>query len=87
MIFYLKIWLSPECPERSLSQPFLNFFNSNFQKMSFIEPYFDNLMKNRDVTYNDFLPQNLAKSRVPREVVISAIFEFVQLKFSNSVFY
>ena len=50
-------------------------------------PYSDNLMKNLGVTYDDFLPQNLAKSTVPREVVISAIFEFFQLKFSKNVFF
>ena len=42
-------------------------------------------MKNLGVTYDDFLPQNLAKSRVPREVVISAIFEFLQLTFSKKI--
>ena len=30
-------------------------------------------MKNLGVTYDNFLPQNLAKSREPREVVVTPI--------------
>ena len=51
----------------------LNFSTSNFHKMSYYRLCFDNLMINLGVTYDNFLPQNLAKSREPREVVVTPI--------------
>ena len=48
---------------KSISQPFLIFWISNFHQMSYFMPYFNNLMKNLGVTYDNFLSQNLAKSK------------------------
>ena len=41
--------------------------------MSYFRLYFDNSMKNLGVIYDNFFPQNLAKSREPREVVVTPI--------------
>ena len=49
--------------KKSISQPFLNFLNSNFLKISYFLTYFDNLMRKMDVTYDNFSSQILTKSK------------------------
>ena len=49
--------------KKSISQPFLNFLNSNFLKISHFLTYFDNLMRKMDVTYDNFSSQILTKSK------------------------
>ena len=40
--------------KKSISQPFLNFLNSNFLKISYFFTYFDNLIRKMDVTNDNF---------------------------------
>ena len=46
---------------KSISQSFLNFLISNFHKMSYFMPYFDNLMKKIGVTCEKFVLSKLTK--------------------------
>ena len=46
--------------KKSISQPFLNFLNSNYLKISYFLTYFDNLMRKMGVTYDNFSSQILS---------------------------